>query len=158
VDPGLRALQVEVAVEDTRLDFGVLEPLVPAGDDNPVGAAVDRALPLAIVVAPTLAVRHACHPVVERLEMSIVVAGTDRRNPDAPRARVAGQQVIAADARALTTVELTDVIALVIVGGVEEEAVERAEPRGVDPLADEQDVATGRAEAPERVRPARLRH
>ncbi len=47
--PVLCQSDVGIAVTSARFDLRILEPLVPTGDDDPVGAPVDGALPLARV-------------------------------------------------------------------------------------------------------------
>jgi len=56
----------------------------------------------------------------------------------------------------MAAVEVEDLIGLVFVGGVVEQPVEGAEPRGIDALADEQQVAASGAQPAHRFLPASL--
>src|SRR5439155_23029474 len=87
-----RDLHVLIAEVDARLDVRVLPPLVPRGDEDPIGIARGCAI-------EGRAIRGAVAPIEEGTDASrdraVVVAGLGRRGPDASSGLISQQWPVA---------------------------------------------------------------
>src|SRR5438093_11294645 len=87
-----RDLHVLIAEVDARLDVCVLPPLVPRGDEDPIGIARGCAV-------ERLAIRRAVAPIEEGTEASrdrtVEVAGPGRRAPEAGSGLLSHQRPVA---------------------------------------------------------------
>src|ERR1051326_3400826 len=77
VGPELGAIEIDASVPLARLDLGVLPPLVPARDNDPVGAGVDRLRPLIVVHRAGRSIDDARRLAID--EVAVVEYGRDRR-------------------------------------------------------------------------------
>src|SRR6185312_12018871 len=89
--PGAGPIQIEGPVGLARLDFRVLPPLVPARNEDPVRAAVERGTPLRVIVSAIVAGRDARGAAVE--QAPVVVARAHGGGPDPADAVLRQQRV-----------------------------------------------------------------